>query len=229
MAAIDSLNIKVDASARSANEQLDKLVKKMMELRRTLGGLNANELNAFASGMSHFTKAAQALSGVKTSDFTKLAKGLDKLADARKLENTVQSVEKSAGSLQESVSMAQKALGSGLKFDSKGIQNVKKSVQSLANEFSSAGTGNALSNNLSEIEKEADKLRNKLDQLSEKEQKALAVGNSSPENKTFRSLQYDIAVSLNKLSELEQKISQMKTHKVQDLACLLYTSPSPRD
>lgn len=39
MAAIDSLNIKVDASARSANEQLDKLVKKMMELRRTLGGL----------------------------------------------------------------------------------------------------------------------------------------------------------------------------------------------
>ena len=220
MAAIDSLNIKVDASARSANEQLDKLVKKMMELRRTLGGLNANELNAFASGMSHFTKAAQALSGVKTSDFTKLAKGLDKLADARKLENTVQSVEKSAGSLQESVSMAQKALGSGLKFDSKGIQNVKKSVQSLANEFSSAGTGNALSNNLSEIEKEADKLRNKLDQLSEKEQKALAVGNSSPENKTFRSLQYDIAVSLNKLSELEQKISQMKTHKVQDLASI---------
>lgn len=220
MASIDSLNIKVDASARSANEQLDKLVKKMMELRRTLGGLNANELNAFASGMSHFTKAAQALSGVKTSDFTKLAKGLDKLADARKLENTAQSVEKSAGSLQESVSMTQKALGSGLKFDSKGIQNVKKSVQSLANEFSSAGTGNALSNNLSEIEKEADKLRNKLDQLSEKEQKALAVGNSSPENKTFRSLQYDIAVSLNRLSELEQKISQIKTHKVQDLSSI---------
>lgn len=220
MAAIDSLNIKVDASARSANEQLDKLVKKMMELRRTLGGLNANELNAFASGMSHFTKAAQALSGVKTSDFTKLAKGLDKLADARKLENTAQSVEKSAGSLQESVSMTQKALGSGLKFDSKGIQNVKKSVQSLANEFSSAGTGNALSNNLSEIEKEADKLRNKLDQLSEKEQKVLAVGNSSPENKTFRSLQYDIAVSLNRLSELEQKISQIKTHKVQDLSSI---------
>lgn len=220
MAAIDSLNIKVDASAQSANEQLDKLVKKMMELRRTLGGLNANELNTFASGMNHFTKAAQALSGVKTSDFTKLAKGLDKLADAKKLESTAQSVEKSAGFLQESVSMTQKALGSGLKFDSKGIQNVKKSVQSLANEFSSAGTGNALSNNLSEIEKEADKLRNKLDQLSEKEQKALAVGNSSPENKTFRSLQYDIAVSLNRLSELEQKISQIKTHKVQDLSSI---------
>lgn len=220
MAAIDSLNIKVDASAQSANEQLNKLVKKMMELRRTLGGLNANELNTFASGMNHFTKAAQALSGVKTSDFTKLAKGLDKLADAKKLESTAQSVEKSAGFLQESVSMTQKALGSGLKFDSKGIQNVKKSVQSLANEFSSAGTGNALSNNLSEIEKEADKLRNKLDQLSEKEQKALAVGNSSPENKTFRSLQYDIAVSLNRLSELEQKISQIKTHKVQDLSSI---------
>lgn len=220
MAAIDSLNIKVDASAQSANGQLDKLVKKMMELRRTLGGLNANELNTFASGMNHFTKAAQALSGVKTSDFAKLAKGLDKLADAKKLESTAQSVEKSAGSLQESVSMTQKALGSGLKFDSKGIQNVKKSVQSLANEFSSAGTGNALSNNLSEIEKEADKLRNKLDQLSEKEQKALAVGNSSPENKTFRSLQYDIAVSLNRLSELEQKISQIKTHKVQDLSSI---------
>ena len=58
MAAIDSLNIKVDASAQSANEQLDKLVKKMMELRRTLDGLNANELNTFESGRNHFTKAA---------------------------------------------------------------------------------------------------------------------------------------------------------------------------
>ncbi len=218
MAAIDRLNIKVDASARSANEQLDKLVNKMMELRRTLGGLNANELNAFASGMSHFTKAAQALSGVKTSDFTKLAKGLDKLADAKKLESTAQSVEKSAGSLQESVSMTQKALGSGLKFDSKGIQNVKKSVQSLANEFSNAGKGTALSGTLTELENEADTLRGKLEQLSEKEQKALAVGNASTESKIFRSLQYEISSSLNRLSELEQKIAEIKAKNVKDIA-----------
>ncbi|MCI5639639.1 MAG: hypothetical protein MR316_01470 [Lachnospiraceae bacterium] len=211
MAAIDSLNIKVDASARSANEQLDKLVKKMMELRRTLGGLNANELNAFASGMSHFTKAAQALSGVKTSDFTKLAKGLDKLADARKLENTAQSVEQSVGSLQ-------KALGSGLKFDSKGIQNMQKSVQSLANEFSSAGKGTALSGTLTELENEADTLKSKLEQLSEKEQKALAVGNASTESKIFRSLQYEISSSLNRLSELEQKIAEIKAKNVKDIA-----------
>ena len=31
MPAVDSLNIKVDASARSANQQLDKLVKKMVK------------------------------------------------------------------------------------------------------------------------------------------------------------------------------------------------------
>lgn len=39
MTAVDSLNIKVEASARGANQQLDKLVQKMMELRRTLGGI----------------------------------------------------------------------------------------------------------------------------------------------------------------------------------------------
>lgn len=213
MAAIDSLNIKVDASARSANEQLDKLVKKMMELRRTLGGLNSNELNAFAHGMNNFTKAAQALSGVKTSDFTKLAKGLDKLTDVSKME-------KSADSLQKSVSTVQKTLKSGLKFDNKGIQSVKESVQSLANEFSSAGKGSALNGTLTELEMEAEKLRGKLEQLSEKEQKALTVGNASTDSKVFRSLQYDIATSLNRLSELEQKISEIKSQNVKDIASI---------
>lgn len=58
MAAIDSLNIKVDASARSANEQLDKLVKKMMELRRTLGGLNAKELNGICERYEPFYQSS---------------------------------------------------------------------------------------------------------------------------------------------------------------------------
>ena len=32
-ATVDSLNIKIDASARGANQQLDKLVQKMVQLR----------------------------------------------------------------------------------------------------------------------------------------------------------------------------------------------------
>lgn len=150
MAAVDSLNIKVEASARGANQQLDKLVQKMMELRRTLGGIQTNELNAFAKSLHNFSDAAKAMSGVKTSDFTRMAKGLDQLANVQKIEKAAQSAEKTADALQKAVSTSKKALDSGLKFDSSGIQDMQKSIHSLSKEYEAVGQGKNFVGNLTE-------------------------------------------------------------------------------
>ena len=179
MPAVDSLNIKVDASARSANQQLDKLVKKMVELRQTLGTINVDGLNAFTKSMNHFTNAAKALSGIKTSDFTKMAKNLDKLSDTQKLEKTAQNTQKAADSLQKATTIAKTALGNSFKTDGTGIQKMQKSIQALSKEYANAGKGSKFDGTLSELEKEAGKLEKKLDALGEKEQKMLAVGSST--------------------------------------------------
>ena len=150
MAAVDSLNIKVEASARGANQQLDKLVQKMMELRRTLGGIQTNELNAFAKSLHNFSDAAKAMSGVKTSDFIRMAKGLDQLANVQKMEKAAQSAEKTADALQKAVSTSKKALDSGLKFDSSGIQDMQKSIHSLSKEYEAVGQGKNFVGNLTE-------------------------------------------------------------------------------
>lgn len=150
MAAVDSLNIKVEASARGANQQLDKLVQKMMELRRTLGGIQTNELNAFAKSLHNFSDAAKAMSGVKTSDFTRMAKGLDQLANVQKMEKAAQSAEKTADALQKAVSISKKALDGGLKFDSSGIQDMQKSIHSLSKEYEAVGQGKNFAGNLTE-------------------------------------------------------------------------------
>lgn len=150
MAAVDSLNIKVEASARGANQQLDKLVQKMMELRRTLGGIQTNELNAFAKSLHNFSDAAKAMSGVKTSDFTRMAKGLDQLANVQKMEKAAQSAEKTADALQKAVSTSKKALDGGLKFDSSGIQDMQKSIHSLSKEYEAVGQGKNFAGNLTE-------------------------------------------------------------------------------
>lgn len=150
MAAVDSLNIKVEASARGANQQLDKLVQKMMELRRTLGGIQTNELNAFAKSLHNFSDAAKAMSGVKTSDFTRMAKGLDQFANVQKMEKAAQSAEKTADALQKAVSTSKKALDGDLKFDSSGIQDMQKSIQSLSKEYEAVGQGKNFAGNLTE-------------------------------------------------------------------------------
>ncbi len=220
MAAVDSLNIKVDASARSANQQLDKLVQKMKELRRTVGSLNTHELDTFAKSMHGFTNAAKAMTGMRSSDFTRLAKNLDKITDARKMEKTAQSAEKAAESLEKTAAMAKRALGSSFKTDGTGIQDLQKSIRSLSNEFANAGKGKSFDGTLQELEKEAEKLREKLDKLGEKEQKILAVGGTSAESKTFKGLQYDISATLNQLSALEEKIAQVKSADKQDLSSI---------
>lgn len=81
---VDSLSIKINASAKGANQQLDKLVEKMVLLRSTINGINVGNLNSLSTSIQNFSKAALGLSQVKTADFTRMAKGIEKLSNIRK-------------------------------------------------------------------------------------------------------------------------------------------------
>lgn len=85
-ATVDSLNIKIDASARGANQQLDKLVQKMVQLRSSVNGISVGNLDTLSNSIKNFSRAASGLNQVKTSDFTRLAKNIEKLSNIRKSE-----------------------------------------------------------------------------------------------------------------------------------------------
>ena len=212
MGNIDSLSIKIDASARGANQQLEKLVEKMVQLRSAVNGINVGNLGKMAASIQNFSKAVTGLREVKSSDFTRMAGNLEKLANvkASNLEQTAQGVERAAGSLQRASSVSKKAISAGLKFDSSGVQDMRSAIKDLAKEYSGFGKGNVFEGTLGDLEKTADKLRKELDVLAEKEEKMLAVGGTSANNKTFKNLQFDISKTLNQLSELEVRIKELQ-------------------
>lgn len=78
---VDTLEIKVEAQARGANSQLDKLVSNMESLSNSLKGVNSSGLQGLANGVSKLASAMQGMSGVKTTDFSRLARNIEKLGN----------------------------------------------------------------------------------------------------------------------------------------------------
>ena len=78
-AEIDRLEVQVEAQATKANNQLDKLVTKLDRVSGALSNLNGGGLIGLSNGVTKFAQASAQLSNVKTADFTRLTKNIDKL------------------------------------------------------------------------------------------------------------------------------------------------------
>lgn len=76
---IDTLQIQINAQATKANDAIDRLVGKLGRLQTALSGLDSSNLGSLASGVSRLGTAMQTMNGVKTADFTRLAKNLEKI------------------------------------------------------------------------------------------------------------------------------------------------------
>lgn len=76
---IDELQIEINAKATKANDAIDRLVLKLDRLTTSLGKMNTTNLNGLANGVQRLGNAMQIMNGVKTADFTRLAKNLQKL------------------------------------------------------------------------------------------------------------------------------------------------------
>lgn len=98
---IDSLQIQINATATKANDALDNLVKKIDRLTTSLSSIDGSRLNGLASGVQQLGTAMQTMNNVKTADFTRLAKNLEKLnaIDTSQLGNVATKVSQIGASL----------------------------------------------------------------------------------------------------------------------------------
>ncbi|MBQ8279767.1 MAG: hypothetical protein IJZ23_08010 [Roseburia sp.] len=77
---IDRLEILVEAEARNANQQLENLIRKLDRVATSLSNINGSGIGGTANGLQKFVNAAGGLSNVKTADFTRLTKNIEKIS-----------------------------------------------------------------------------------------------------------------------------------------------------
>ena len=163
-------------------------------------------LDSLISKLQSFSKT---LGGINTTSISKNLENLAKVGGLKTVTKEVEDLGKTVNNV------GKKKTKTEVKVDVKqGLEAIKE----LQSKFSDIGKGTQFNGNLSSLEKEYDKLSAKLDKLAEREQKALAIGDASTNNKAFQSLQYDIADTINKLAELETKIQSVKNQNTSQTA-----------
>ena len=137
---IDRLDIIISAEASKAEKQLNKLLASLEKLSGALGGLNTSGLTGLANSVQKLSIAMQGMNAVKTTDFTRLAKNIQKLAgiDTKSLNNAASSMSiigKALSGLGTASANAQ-AIGEMAKnlskLGNKGIQNSITNMPQLA-------------------------------------------------------------------------------------------------
>ena len=123
-AEIDRLEVQVEAQATKANNQLDKLIKNLDRVSGALSGLNSGGLVGLSNGVTKFAQASSQLSNVKTADFTRLTKNIEKLSNL----NTQQIY--GAASSMRTLSTAINSLG-GVSANSLQVAEVANSISKL--------------------------------------------------------------------------------------------------
>lgn len=81
MAEIDSLDIKISASAGKAEQAINGLVEKLNVLSTSIGKIDGSRLSGLSNGVQKLGNAVKTLNGVKTGDYTKIANGIKKFAE----------------------------------------------------------------------------------------------------------------------------------------------------
>lgn len=76
---VDRLDIQIQAEATKAVGQLDKLISKLGNVSSALTATNTSGLRNFSSGIKQLSSSMQSMSNVKTTDFNRLTKGIEKL------------------------------------------------------------------------------------------------------------------------------------------------------
>ena len=164
---IDSLQIEISASSQKANQEIDKLAKNIDKLSTALGMVDTKGLQKFASGMQMLSKGMQGLSNVKLPDYTRIAKGINKLSeiDGSKLANVSNALTPLSNSI--------KVL-SNSKFDNKNLQNMLNSLTRLAN----SNIGSLVSTDLGKVGDSILNLTNKLSQTKKVQQSTISITNA---------------------------------------------------
>ena len=162
MAVVDDLQIKIQGDAVRANDAIDKLVGKLDRLSTALGSLSSKNLNSLSTGVTRLTTAMTGMNSVKTADFTRLAKNIEKLAalDSAKLSQSAGSIHQfinALGGLNNiKVSDSAKNIGDlahgiaqlGYKSSTKAIQNIPQLATAMHQLMTTLSTAPKVSQNI---------------------------------------------------------------------------------
>ena len=80
MSVVDELEIELTANAKKANSAIDNLVIKLDTLSGSLSKVDGSRLSGLANGVAKLGMATKTLSGVKATDYNRIAKGFERFA-----------------------------------------------------------------------------------------------------------------------------------------------------
>lgn len=104
---IDRLEIQVQTQAQKANAELDKMANRLEKVGGALTKINASGLQGLANGIGRLSASMQQINGVKTTDFTRLARNIEKLGniDQSKINSTASAIKTISSALTASTGL----------------------------------------------------------------------------------------------------------------------------
>lgn len=79
--AVENLEIRINGEAQQANDAIDRLCLKLDSLITRLGGLDGSKLVGLANGVQRLGTAMNTMNGIKTTDFSRLARNIEKIGN----------------------------------------------------------------------------------------------------------------------------------------------------
>lgn len=122
----------------------------------------------------------------------KLGKSVNLDAELKNVANSMEKVKQSA---------------KGIESPKMDISQIEQTVSSLKEQFKNIGKDFKFTGDAVQAEKEIAYLQNKFEKLRERENKAITLG--KVDTVSFKSLQYDIALTTNKLSVLQERLKDL--------------------
>ena len=150
---------------------------------------------------------SSAIGGVDTSalgNFAKNINGIAKNGGLKDAKAAIDGIDKSVKNLGKRKTKVNVDTKTGM-----------EAISALQEKFSEIGKDAKFDGSTVQLQKEYDKLSAKLDNLAEKEKKALATGSASTGKSSFVNMQYDIAETINKMDALSKKMKEMATSQKQ--------------
>lgn len=136
---LDSLEIKIQATATKANNAISDMITRLEKLSGTLSSINGTSLSGLANGVNRLATAMQAMKNVGTADFTRLAKNITKLGNINtvSLNNTASSLSHITRAFSNLANVPQNAASIGTlaqgisRLGSKSVQNATVNIPKL--------------------------------------------------------------------------------------------------
>ena len=150
---------------------------------------------------------SSAIGGVNTSALGNFAKNINGIAKNGGLKETKAAI--------DGIDKSVKNLGKRKTKVNVDTKTGMAAISALQEKFSEIGKDAKFDGSTVQLQKEYDKLSAKLDNLAEKEKKALATGSASTGKSSFVNMQYDIAETINKMDVLSKKMKEMATSQRQ--------------